>query len=99
MCMSTAEWIPSRPRTKRSKVQVHRLTRRRRCEVQVEKDMELKNLKLYLENRNIMEENEKLRKKATLLHQENLALMSEFQTKFPHFNRFSTTLFLVLNKQ
>ncbi|KAJ9706743.1 hypothetical protein PVL29_001959 [Vitis rotundifolia] len=99
MCMGTAEWIPSRPRTKRSKVQVHRLTRRRRNEEQVEKDMELKNLKLYLENRNIMEENEKLRKKATLLHQENLALMSEFQTKFPHFNRLSTTLFLVLHKQ
>lgn len=27
MCMSAAEWIPSRPRTKRSKVQVHRLIR------------------------------------------------------------------------
>lgn len=68
-------------------------------EEQVEKDMELKNLKLYLENRNIMEENEKLRKKATLLHQENLALMSEFQTKFPHFDRSSTTFFLVLHEQ
>ncbi|KAF2298957.1 hypothetical protein GH714_029344 [Hevea brasiliensis] len=40
------------------------------------KDMELKNLKLYLENQSIVEENEKLRKKANLLHQENLALMS-----------------------
>ena len=75
------------------------VSRRKRCEEQVEKDMELKNLKLYLENKNIMEENEKLRKKASLLHQENLALMSEFQTKFPHFNRCSTTLFLVLHRK
>lgn len=45
--------------------------------------MELENLKLYLENKSIIEENEKLRKKANILHQENLALLSEFQKKFP----------------
>ncbi|XP_062147260.1 protein LITTLE ZIPPER 1-like isoform X2 [Alnus glutinosa] len=68
--------------SKRSKVQVHRLTCRKRFEEEVEKDMELKNLKLYLENQGIIEENEKLRKKASLLHQENLALMYELQKKF-----------------
>ncbi|KAJ0105896.1 hypothetical protein Patl1_18612 [Pistacia atlantica] len=81
-------------RSKQSKLQVYRLIRRRSCE---EKDMELNNLKLYLENKSIIEENEKLRKKANLLHQENLVLMSEFQTKFSHLDRFSTTLFLLLH--
>ncbi|KAA8522303.1 hypothetical protein F0562_012976 [Nyssa sinensis] len=113
MCISGTEWINLRfpPRTlhssrrkhrskKRSKVQVHRLTRRkRRCEEKVGKDMKLKNLKLYMENMSILEENEKLRKKANLLHQENLALMSEFQKKFSHLDRLSTTLFLLLHKQ
>ncbi|XP_011070037.1 protein LITTLE ZIPPER 2-like isoform X2 [Sesamum indicum] len=45
-------------------------------------DMELQNLKLYMENISILEENEKLRKKACLLHQENLSLMSEFRKRF-----------------
>ncbi|GAB4834260.1 hypothetical protein Ancab_032526 [Ancistrocladus abbreviatus] len=72
---------------RRIRVQVHGLTRillssRRRRDGKVEKDMELKNLKLYLENKSIQEENEKLRKKAILLRQENQALMSEFQKKF-----------------
>jgi hypothetical protein len=61
------------------------------------KDMELKNLKLCLENQRIVEENEKLRKKANLLRQENLALISEFQKKFPHLDRLSTTLLLLHN--
>ncbi|KAK2994301.1 hypothetical protein RJ640_024024 [Escallonia rubra] len=39
--------------------------------------MEIKNLELYLENRSIIEENEKLRHKALLLHQENSALLSQ----------------------
>lgn len=64
----------------------------RRCEEEEEKDLELKNLKLYLENKSIIEENEKLRRKACLLHQENLALMNEFQKKFPHWERSSSTL-------
>ncbi|XVF10734.1 hypothetical protein REPUB_Repub07fG0208200 [Reevesia pubescens] len=99
-------WSPSHPisasskrrhRSKRSKVQIYRLSRKR-CEEDVEKDMELMNLKLYLENQSIIEENKKLRKKANLLHQENIALMSEFQKKFPHLDRFSTTLLLLLQK-
>ncbi|GAB2274076.1 hypothetical protein Dimus_008846 [Dionaea muscipula] len=64
----------------RPKVQVQRLNWRR-CEGK-SKDMEMKNLKLYLQNRSIQEENEKLRKKALVLRRENEALMSQFQKKF-----------------
>ncbi|KAK7822067.1 protein little zipper 2 [Quercus suber] len=99
MCTgNTEKKIPSgrvrsferKQRSKRSRVEVHRHTRR--CEEEEEKDLELKNLKLYLENKSIIEENEKLRRKACLLHQENLALMNEFQKKFPHWERSSSTL-------
>lgn len=67
---------------------------RKKCEEKVDKDVELKNLKLYLENQSIIEENEKLRRKANLLHQENLALMSEFQKKFPDLHLSSTLVLL-----
>ena len=73
--------------------------RKRECEEKVGKDMELKNLELYKENITIMEENEKLRKKASLLHQENLALMTEFQKKFSHFDRLSAAIFLLQNSR
>lgn len=46
--------------------------------------MEVKNMKLYMENMNIFRENEKLRKKASQLHQENLVLLSELEKKFSH---------------
>ncbi|XAR70391.1 hypothetical protein NMG60_11027235 [Bertholletia excelsa] len=112
MCINYTEGINSPPiffyckrrgQSKRSKVRVHRLTRRKRTWeenrklVEEEREMELKNLKLYMENMSILQENEKLRRKASLLHQENLALMSEFQKKVPHFDRLSTTLFLLLH--
>lgn len=61
--------------------------------------MVLKNLKLYIENITILEENEKLRKKASLLHQENLELMSEIQKKFAPSDRVSTTLDLLLHNK
>ncbi|GMI64018.1 LITTLE ZIPPER 2 [Hibiscus trionum] len=103
MCNNMA-WTPSShpisvssKRRHRSKLQIYRLSRKR-CEEDVKKEMELLNLKLYLENRSIIEENEKLRKKASVLHQENLALMCELQNKFPHLDRFSTTLLLLLQK-
>ncbi|KAF8027444.1 hypothetical protein BT93_E0371 [Corymbia citriodora subsp. variegata] len=94
MCSNNEEMTPShslhffdkRRRPRRSRIQVHRFARRR-GEQNVEKDMELQNWKLYFENRTIIEENEKLRKKANLLHQENLALLLEFQKKFPHLRR------------
>ncbi|KAL5541030.1 hypothetical protein UlMin_002395 [Ulmus minor] len=85
MCLSAAENAPPRflynsTRTKRSKLQLHFLNRRR-YEEKVGKDMEVMNLKLYLENKTMIEENEKLRKKAILLRQENLALLSLLQNK------------------
>uniref|UniRef100_M0ZXB1 Uncharacterized protein n=1 Tax=Solanum tuberosum TaxID=4113 RepID=M0ZXB1_SOLTU len=65
--------------------------RRKRSEGKETKvDMEMRNLKLYMENMSILQENEKLRKKASLLHEENIALMTEFQKKFSKFDRVST---------
>ncbi|KAI3468849.1 hypothetical protein Pfo_025512 [Paulownia fortunei] len=86
MCTSSNEWIQvihSFPRkTRRIRVRVLRLSSiRKRREEKIGEDIELKNLKLYMENISILEENEKLRKQASLLHQENLALMSEFQKR------------------
>ncbi|ESR53686.1 hypothetical protein CICLE_v10023705mg, partial [Citrus x clementina] len=87
MCTNNTHLLPayaskSKHRSK-PKVQIYGLTRRR-CEAEEGRDMQLKNIKLYLENQSIIEENEKLRKQANLLHQENLALMSEFRKKFSH---------------
>ena len=45
----------------------------------VKVEMEIKNLKLYMENQSIIEENERLRKKAFLLHKENQVLLSQLQ--------------------
>ncbi|KAJ8900025.1 hypothetical protein K2173_024139 [Erythroxylum novogranatense] len=44
-------------------------------------EMKMKNLKLYTENKSILEENKKLRKIALLLQQENQALLSRLQNK------------------
>ncbi|CAA7391794.1 unnamed protein product [Spirodela intermedia] len=41
--------------------------------------MEAVNMKLYLENRCIMEENERLREKASVLRRENQILLSQLQ--------------------
>lgn len=46
-----------------------------------EKEMEMRNFKLFVENQSIMRENEALRKKALLLHQENNALFALLHTK------------------
>ncbi|KAL7137390.1 hypothetical protein ABFS83_10G088600 [Erythranthe nasuta] len=43
--------------------------------------MEKLNSKLYLENCYIMQENERLRKKAELLNQENKALLNELKQR------------------
>ncbi|KAD5508471.1 hypothetical protein R6Q59_030947 [Mikania micrantha] len=45
------------------------------------KKMERLNSKLYMENCMIMQENEKLRKKAQLLNQENQALLSQLKQR------------------
>nr|XP_009386004.2 PREDICTED: protein LITTLE ZIPPER 1-like [Musa acuminata subsp. malaccensis] len=60
--------LPGRLQTTRM-----RLERRRK---RARKVLQMVNLKLYLENRCIMEENRRLRKKAFLLRQENTALLS-----------------------
>ncbi|XP_059277149.1 protein LITTLE ZIPPER 1-like [Lycium ferocissimum] len=105
MCVNSTEWSASRihyfsgqkQKPKRSRVQVHRLAWRKK-KAEAEKNMELRNLKLYMENMSILEENEKLRKKANLLHQENRALMSEFQNKFSQLDRVSVTLNLIRDR-
>lgn len=45
-------------------------------------DLVLKNLKLYLENRSILEANEKLRHMASLLQQENNELTAQIRNEF-----------------
>ncbi|KAG4115447.1 hypothetical protein ERO13_D12G105300v2 [Gossypium hirsutum] len=45
-------------------------------------EMEMKNLKLFVENQSIIKENERLRNKALLLHQENLTLLAQLQHNF-----------------
>ncbi|XP_074379107.1 protein LITTLE ZIPPER 3-like isoform X2 [Apium graveolens] len=48
--------------------------------------MERLNSELYIENCYIMQENEKLRKKAQLLNQENQALLSKLKQKLSRTN-------------
>ncbi|XP_027186864.1 protein LITTLE ZIPPER 4 [Cicer arietinum] len=53
--------------------------------------MERLNSKLYLQNCYIMKENERLRKKAQLLNQENQALLSELKQKLSKGNNNQKT--------
>ncbi|CAK9318999.1 unnamed protein product [Citrullus colocynthis] len=72
-------------RHRRRPIRVYRLLRRMRfAKEEVEKEMEIKNLKLYMENQSIIEENERLRKKAFLLHKENQVLLSQLQNFSNH---------------
>ncbi|XP_024012849.1 protein LITTLE ZIPPER 2 [Eutrema salsugineum] len=94
MCLRSSESFPyTRTPTMRSasyhnkrkpKTQTHlrilNLTRRRILP-RAEKKMEMRNLKLFLENQSIRRENEALKKKALLLHQENNALFSLLHSK------------------
>ncbi|KAI9076659.1 hypothetical protein K1719_041424 [Acacia pycnantha] len=64
-----------KPRPKRPKVQVYKLARR--SERMAGEEMVLKNLKLFLENQVIREENKKLKDKVVNLQQEKLVLMSD----------------------
>ncbi|MFS7938903.1 putative protein LITTLE ZIPPER [Helianthus anomalus] len=45
----------------------------------LKRKMAMKNLKLYMQNQCMIEENAKLRRKALLLHQENQILFSQLQ--------------------
>ncbi|XP_027337407.1 protein LITTLE ZIPPER 1-like [Abrus precatorius] len=65
---------------KRRRAQLQEARRRKRMIV-LKTDIEMRNLKLYMENKTIIEENEKLRKQALLLHKENQTLISQLQKK------------------
>ncbi|KAG2324668.1 hypothetical protein Bca4012_039208 [Brassica carinata] len=94
MCLISSESFPdtrtptmrsgSCHNKRKSKTQTNRrvlsLTRRRRI-LREEKEMEMRNIKLFLENQSIIRENEALKKKALLLHQENNALFSLLHPK------------------
>nr|GEV08828.1 hypothetical protein [Tanacetum cinerariifolium] len=47
--------------------------------VMLKRKMAMKNLKLYMQNQCIIQENEKLRRQALALHQENQVLLSQLQ--------------------
>ncbi|KAK7340124.1 hypothetical protein VNO77_20818 [Canavalia gladiata] len=55
--------------------------RQRKRMVVVKAEIQMKNLKLYMQNQTIIQENNKLRKQAMLLHKENQALLSQLQKK------------------
>ncbi|KAK1376284.1 hypothetical protein POM88_032477 [Heracleum sosnowskyi] len=65
--------------TRRKRMSKHKKEKARRLWMLKRRKMEMNNLKLYTENIGIIKENEKLRKKAALLHSENLALQSQLQ--------------------
>ncbi|XP_058085221.1 protein LITTLE ZIPPER 1-like [Magnolia sinica] len=100
MCINASKCSPlissfspvHRRRIKRSKVRVRITPSRSASEATTGRgsEMALQNLKLYLENRCIIEENEKLRKKALLLDEENKALLSEMKKKFSHLDEITT---------
>ncbi|OIW07642.1 hypothetical protein TanjilG_17657 [Lupinus angustifolius] len=73
----------------RRRAQLKEAKQRKRMIV-VKAEIERKNLKLYMENQNIIEENKKLRTQAMLLHKENKALLSELQNKISEQNNNNT---------
>ncbi|RWR80702.1 protein LITTLE ZIPPER 4-like protein [Cinnamomum micranthum f. kanehirae] len=91
MCPNDSKWDSSissysyicRHRMKKRKVRVLLATSGSPSKESIKRgmQMELKNLKLYLENRCIIEENERLRKRALILDQENKALLSQLKKK------------------
>lgn len=64
--------------------------RERNRVIVVKEEIEMRNLKLYIENQSIIEENEKLREQAVLLHIENQALLSLLQKKLSAQNNNKT---------
>ncbi|KAF8088267.1 hypothetical protein N665_0546s0002 [Sinapis alba] len=86
MCLSSSKPFSDTPTRlvlyfkAQTHVRIPRLSRRRKM-WREEKEMEMNNLRLYMENQHMIQENEKLRKKALLLHQENKVLFSLLQTK------------------
>ncbi|CAH1415607.1 unnamed protein product [Lactuca virosa] len=64
---------------KHIQVRLHRFNRR--INEKMKQEMEFKNLKLYMENMNILKENAELWKKAIQLREENTVLLSELAKK------------------
>ncbi|KAJ0254909.1 Protein LITTLE ZIPPER 2 [Hirschfeldia incana] len=73
--MTSASCLNKRKPKIPTRLRVLNVTRRRRI-LKAEKEMEMRNMKLFLENQSIIRENEALKKKAFLLHQENNALFA-----------------------
>ncbi|KAB1218932.1 hypothetical protein CJ030_MR3G015152 [Morella rubra] len=76
--------------SKRQNLRIGCLSRRRRLLKEakekrrmriVKTQMEIKNLKLYMKNRSIIEENEMLRQKVLLLHEEHQTLLFQLQKR------------------
>uniref|UniRef100_A0A1J3CUC9 Protein LITTLE ZIPPER 2 n=2 Tax=Noccaea caerulescens TaxID=107243 RepID=A0A1J3CUC9_NOCCA len=109
MCLNSSKPFPD-PHTpttrsasyhhkRKSKTKMHlrilNLTRRRRLQkAEKEMEMEMRNWKLYVENQSIIRENEALKKKALLLHQENIALFSLLHPKLSPVSTSSSSSFL-----
>ncbi|KAI7726657.1 hypothetical protein M8C21_006125 [Ambrosia artemisiifolia] len=69
-------------RQMRVKVRIQRLRRiNENIKEQTKLEMEISNLKLYMENMRILKENERLKNTAKLLHQENLDLLTQLEKK------------------
>uniref|UniRef100_A0A7N0ZWQ2 Uncharacterized protein n=1 Tax=Kalanchoe fedtschenkoi TaxID=63787 RepID=A0A7N0ZWQ2_KALFE len=91
MCFKATETIsPSfshavgKLRSNEVKLRVPRLTRKqiRNGNSKAAADLMLWNVELYLQNKRILEANEKLRQRAFFLHQENTALTAAINIKF-----------------
>ncbi|XP_030535445.1 protein LITTLE ZIPPER 2-like [Rhodamnia argentea] len=98
MCTNSSKWSLRRRQLKQRNLRLLSLSRKRRTRrsskggedketkrwlVGAKEEMEMKNLRLYMENRSIMEANERLRQRALFLHRENRALLFQLQSKFP----------------
>ncbi|XP_030457161.1 protein LITTLE ZIPPER 2 [Syzygium oleosum] len=95
MCTNSSKWSLRRRQLKHRNLRVLALSRKRRTRrppkeeketkrwlVGAKEEMEMKNLRLYMENQSIMEANERLRQRALFLHRENRALFIQLESKF-----------------
>ncbi|XP_076960406.1 protein LITTLE ZIPPER 1-like [Bidens hawaiensis] len=85
MALSCLHFHNQKPKPKLQihvKLRIQRLKRVNKfIEEKTKYEMEIRNLKLYMENMRILKENEGLKNKAKMLHQENLDLLLELEKK------------------
>ncbi|XP_076882830.1 protein LITTLE ZIPPER 2-like [Bidens hawaiensis] len=83
MALSSLQFHNRKPKLQiHVKLRIQRLKRvNKLIEEQTKHEMEIRNLKLHMENMRILMENEGLKTKAKMLHQENLDLLSELEKK------------------